>query len=298
MPSSRTVATSEWVVPRSMPTARGAAAWAATRPARRSAAGPWAMRRGQEVAWAAISSTSSASLSRKRSLRTRSRAARRRSRGVEERRRARLHGRRLAAHLVEQRLERGPRRPLRAASAARSRRSSCCSRKSGVERGVGLVERVEAVQRQQVARALDRIAERAVGLVHARRRLQGERARRRRRTRRAGPDARGAGARGRRVERARVDRVARRAGRTARNGCARSRARSGISRESGIRDRSPGAVAARRCHPAVCNARLGRGSPAGFIRDDRAPRRATELERPAARAYDDVARPGPRTPRR
>ena len=103
------------------------------------------------------------------------------------------------------------------------------------KRGVGFVERVDAVQRQQVLRARDRILQRAIRLVDPRRRLQRE------------PLLRVAGGgvaigmhfalqRAGRRGRATPDRSGNApAGRTARNGCARNR--SSPSRASGSRRR-------------------------------------------------------------
>ena len=93
---------------------------------------------------------------------------------VEQRRDALLELPRLGAHLVEHSLE-------RARIAAGHRRVG--GRLAPLElpleeierqRGVGFVERLDAVQRQQVLRARDRILQRAVGLVDPCRRLQRE----------------------------------------------------------------------------------------------------------------------------
>ena len=116
---------------------------------------------------------SAASLVRKRSSRTRARAASHADVDVEQRRDRALELPRLGPHRVQQRLERarvaGRRRlgrrlpPLELALEEIER-----------QRGVGLVERVDAVQRQQVLRARHRILQRTVRLVDPRGGLQRE----------------------------------------------------------------------------------------------------------------------------
>jgi hypothetical protein len=171
MPSSRTVATSELVVPRSMPIAR------LPRPLGRRLVGLGDLQQRHQVTCASISSRSPASLSRNLSSRTRARAAAdgacasRSSPSVD------------SIAFASARTSR---------SSASSAASSRASRRLGgtlaalelpleevdVERRVGLVERVDAAQPEQVARALDRVAERSVRLVHASGGLQREAARR------------------------------------------------------------------------------------------------------------------------
>ena len=116
---------------------------------------------------------SAATFARKRSSRTRARAASHADVDVEQRRDLPLRFPRLGPRRVQQRLQRG--------------RVAGLGRRGGrfppfelpleeieVERGVRFVERVDAVQRQQVLRARHRILQRAIGLVDPRGRLQRE----------------------------------------------------------------------------------------------------------------------------
>ena len=150
----------------------------APRPARRSASAPSCAppRRGSHPSTsAAIASTSLASLARNASSRT-SGFARAASRSAIDRRasRARLERAGLGAHLRHAARSSAARSPCAAAAASGFAPLELPLEEVERERRVGLGERVDAGEREQVARALDRIGERAVGLVHARGRLQRE----------------------------------------------------------------------------------------------------------------------------